>query len=141
LRFVIQRELKQTLAEPERVNTASPLEGVSIPEAEARDDYDRFPEENAFNRRWAVVVLEHALASIRQEFEAEDCQEQLERIKPYLARRVPEWQTTEITEVIDSAEVANLRDRFRNEVRRLVSETVTTPMELDTELAELFGDT
>lgn len=139
LRLLIRSELKEALAKPERVELASPLKEITVAEAEARDDCDLFPDDSAFNRRWALVVLELALERVRQEYPTPEQQLRWKQLLPYLARRVPEGHYQDISESVDSSEVFNLRDRFRDHVRRVVSETVTTPMGLDVELAELFG--
>ncbi len=139
LRLLLRTELKEALAKPERVEAAAPFEEIAVEDAEARDDYDPFPDDSAFNRRWAIVVLELALERVRSEYTTPEQHKRWEQLRPYLARRVPEGHDQDISESVDSSEVFNLRDRFRDHVRRVVSETVTTPMGLDVELAELFG--
>ncbi len=133
LRLVMRGELARILAQPESIQTALVLEGISLPDAEARDDYVPSPERRGFNDRWKVVVLEQALAALHSAYQAEGRQELFQRLRPALTRNVgadPE-----------APELERLRQRLRDEVRRLVAETVTTPTGLEAELAELFGET
>lgn len=128
----MQSELVRALTQPERIQTSFVLEGISLPDAEARDDYLPSLEPNEFNRRWKVVVLEQALAALHSTYQAEGRQEVFHRLRPSLTRRTVAEQ--------DAQEMEGLRQRLYDEVRRLVAETVTTPTGLEAELAELFGE-
>lgn len=143
LRLLIQSEL---VAVRDRAGKAGEDLGgpvnpvVDVTAAESRDDYGGSPASpHRFRDRWATVVLEEAVRSVRARARESGAENRLERLLPYLARRVPDWRKTDIAEAVDSTAVENLRDEFRSQVRRIVSDTVTTPMILEAELLDLFG--
>ncbi|MBX3734754.1 MAG: hypothetical protein KF791_19430 [Verrucomicrobiae bacterium] len=108
--------------------------------AEARDVYGGgTPVAMGFRDRWSVVVLEHALESLRREAEAAGRATEVERLLPYLARETPDWKVTDLADAVDSSEVDQLRDTFREAVRQEVGRTVTHPAGVASELNELFG--
>ena len=141
LRRLVQAELAVVLAHAggtESEGGVDPL--VDVAWAETRDDYG--PESalsDRFRQRWATVVLEIALSGLRARAVESGVQTRVEHLIPCLARRLPDWRTTDIGDAVDFSEVENLRDQFRTEVRRTVSLTVATPMSLEAELADLFG--
>lgn len=108
--------------------------------AEDRGPYGLEPHPaEVFRRRWALVVLELAWKVVGDRQQQQGDAERWKELSPYLAEPVPDWHTTDIDASVDSAAVENLRDEFREEVRRIVAETVTTPMDLEAELLDLFG--
>ena len=113
---------------------------VDLDLAETRDEYGPDPSRlSRFRDRWAIVVLEQALEAVRaRELPGTD-PARVDCLLPYLAREIPDWRETDITESVDLSEVRNLRDAFRLEVRRVVGETVTTPVILESELLALFA--
>jgi len=119
----------------------SPVPGeFDLDAAEARDSYGaRGSAAHRFRERWAIVVMEQALEAVQSRAAQAGVESQVLRLLPYLERDLPDWRQTDIGDAMDSAEVNNLRDAFRVEVRRVVGTTVTTPMALEAELAELFG--
>jgi len=143
LRLLLQAEWESVRVQAAAGPPPSPLpawEGVDLEAAEARDDYGggSFPVRR-FRDRWAVTVLEQAMEILRLRARHAGTEAQFERLRPYLAREVPDWHQTDIGVSVDSVEVDNLRDAFRTAVRRVVGATVTTPMILEAELVELFG--
>ena len=143
LRLVVQSELMavRTLAGPGVGELGGSVEAmVDIGWAESRDAYGtRNSEADAFRRRWGTVVLELALSALRARAQDADAGERVEQLLPYLSCRVPDWRITDIDAAVDSSDVDNLRDEFRAQVRRVVSDTVTTPTSLEAELVDLFG--
>lgn len=143
LRLLVQAELMavRTLAGPVVGELDGSVEAtVNIGWAEARDVYGaQARESDPFRRRWGTVVLELALSALRARAHDADAGERVEQLLPYLSRRVPDWRITDIDAAVDSSAVDNLRDEFRVQVRRVVSDTVTTPMSLEAELVDLFG--
>lgn len=108
--------------------------------AEARDVYGGgMPVAVGYRDRWSVVVLEHALESLRRQAEAAGRAAEVERLLPYLARETPDWKVTDIADAVDSSAVDQLRDEFRQAVRQEVGRTVTNPAVVPSELNELFG--
>lgn len=143
LRLLLQSELK-VVAEQVRSGVPGPAApsgfSVDLILAEERDDYGPVaPTARRFRERWATVVLERALDGVRRRAQGTPLGSRLERLIPFLATEVPDWHQTDITEAVDGSEVSNLRDDFRREVRRIVGETVTSPIVLDSELLALFS--
>lgn len=141
LRLLIRGELATVIEKPNLIDHAPLLPGVSIEAAEARDEYTTAPDPGAFDRRWAIVVQEQALRTLQQIFSEEGREAIWNQLKPYLARRASAPLATTGPESVDLASIDQLRERYRQEVRRQVAETVTTPLALDSELNELFGPT
>jgi hypothetical protein len=143
LRRVVQAELMavRTLAGPMVGELDGSVEAtVNIGWAESRDAYGTgIQESDPFRRRWGTVILELALTALRTRAQEADAGERVEPLLPYLSRRVPDWRITDIDAAVDSSDVDNLRDEFRAQVRRVVSDTVTTPTSLEAELVDLFG--
>lgn len=143
LRLLLQSELK-VVAEQVRSGVPGPVApsgfSLDLVLAEERDDYG--PDSAAprrFQERWSTVVLERALEGVRRRAQGTPLGSRMERLIPFLATEVPDWHRTDITLAIDGSEVSNLRDDFRREVRRIVGETVTTPVVMESELLALFS--
>ncbi|MFO1462049.1 MAG: hypothetical protein U1G08_21920 [Verrucomicrobiota bacterium] len=143
LRLLLQSELKLVMEQARSgVAGSGAPPGFSLDPslAEERDDYG---PANAvvrrFQERWATVVLERALKRVRQRAEGTPLGSRIETLIPFLATEVPDWRQTDIAEAVDVSEVSNLRDDFRREVRRIVGETVTTPVVLESEMLALFS--
>ncbi|HTH47247.1 MAG TPA: hypothetical protein VMB21_07030 [Candidatus Limnocylindria bacterium] len=88
---------------------------------------------DAFRRRWALVTLDSALAELRRECVEAGRLAEFEALKPGLARR----QAT--TDDVNSDDpLTAFRARFQKLTLEEVSQTVSTPAELDAEFRELF---
>lgn len=102
------------------------------------------PEE-AFDRQWALNVLELALARQEKEFAASGRQRQFAVLAPFLglANTEPDYATVEQTLGISAAAarqtVLRFRDRFRRYLREEIAETIADSDEqaIDRELEEL----
>ena len=108
---------------------------------------ERFQQERAdglapdhiYDRRWALTLLDEAMARLEREYTAAGKARELEQLKPHLtaergtipyAAIAAQLQTTE-----GAARVAlhRLRKRFRGVFRDLIAETVSAPEEIDQE--------
>ncbi|MBL9172398.1 MAG: hypothetical protein JNL10_02585 [Verrucomicrobiales bacterium] len=143
LRLLLQAELL-VVAEQVRSGVPGPAAPsgffVDLVLAEERDDYGPVaPAARRFRERWAAVVLERALEGVRRRAPFVPWGARLERLIPFLATEAPDWHQTDITVAVDASEVSNLRDDFRREVLRIVGETVTSPVILESELLGLFS--
>ena len=102
------------------------------------------PEE-AFDRQWALNVLELALARQEKEFTASGRQQQFAALAPFLGLTdtEPDYTIVEQTLGISAATarqtVLRFRDRFRRYLREEIAETIaeTDEQAIDRELAEL----
>lgn len=136
LRLLFRAELRGVLAKPALLDHSPPLPGVSVAIAEARGDY---PPGDAFDRRWAIVVQEEALRAVQASFASSSPAETWPRLRPYLAEEIPDAPWSVDGQEFLPADAYRLRQQFRQEIRRAVAETVTTPVALDSELEILFG--
>jgi RNA polymerase sigma factor (sigma-70 family) len=93
--------------------------------------------------RWASVLLERALETVRAEFSAEGKAETFEALSPFLAGEKPGISYQDVARQMGLAlsavktHIHRLRRQFANAVRREVMQTVSAPHEVDDELRQL----
>jgi RNA polymerase sigma-70 factor (ECF subfamily) len=126
------------------------VEIISLDEAQAEERYqaelvdDRTPDK-LFADRWAVVLLEAAIARLKEEFRAAGKERQFEVLKPFLSsdggQEAYEQAATTLNSSAKSVAVAvhRLRRRFRHVLRSQIADTVGTPDEVDEEYRSLFS--
>lgn len=99
--------------------------------------------ERLFERHWALAVLDAALAGLEAEFKKSGRHALFEQLQPFLQGDVSGPSYTEVAERLGTTEgtikvtVHRLRQRYRQLLRVVVSQTVDSPMEIDSELAYL----
>jgi len=100
--------------------------------------------ERAFQRQWAMTLLEQTLTALRQEFRAAGKAELFERLKEYLGGDnggVPYRQLAEelgTTEGALKVAVHRFRGRWREVLQEQIAQTVAGPEEVQDELRDLF---
>lgn len=101
--------------------------------------------EMAFQRRWAVTVLENVVSELEREYESRGKQAMFERLRGLL---VPNGETADyatIAATLGTSEGAvkvaahRIKQRYREILRRQIAETVTAPQEVDDELHALMN--
>ena len=98
--------------------------------------------EAAFEKRWALELLDHTFQRLRREQEQRGAIGEFERLKDWIVGEGRESQL-EIARGLDKSPgsikvaVHRLRRRFREILREEVAETVSSPDEIDDELAAL----
>jgi RNA polymerase sigma-70 factor (ECF subfamily) len=121
------------------------LDGIDTEEISAVDSAAHSSPEAAFERRWAIMVLERAFARVRKEFAVAGKERVFERLKPYLEEEAEagEYQAAAADLGLSSNAVAvavhRLRHRFRKAVREEIADTVAGPQELEEEMRHLFS--
>ncbi len=101
--------------------------------------------ERAFDRRWALTLLDRALARLREEFTNAGKLRQFDLLKGFLSDLAGEGDYASIagTLGLDAGGVAvavhRLRRRYRDIVRSEIAQTVSTESELDAEMDHLFA--
>lgn len=125
-----------------------PVISLNQPETESRflaEPADPSTPEKAFEKRWALTVLEHVLERLREEFTASGKTERFERLKvllwgekgsPPYARVAGELG---LSEGALKVAVHRMRERFRELLRAEVANTVSSPGEIDDELRHLIS--
>lgn len=122
---------------------------IPIEELEAEGGYPvpaapQLSPDRLFDQRWAVTILERALAQLEKEQLQAGKAASFEVLKSYLTEdpEPGEYASTatrlDITPQALAVRVHRLRQRFRELVRAEVAQTVTSPFELDQEMQHLF---
>jgi len=105
---------------------------------------DNSTPEKAFEKRWALTLLEQVLARLRDDFSASGKAEQFERLKILLWGEKGAPAYAEIAAKLGLSEgalkvaVHRLRQRYRELLREEVAHTVASPAEVDEEIRHLI---
>lgn len=122
---------------------------LSLDAVEAEHRYSLEPvthetPEKVFDRRWALTVLDRALARLREETVAVGKARHFELLNPFLSREPESGEYASIAAELGvssgsvSVSVHRLRQRYRALVRAEIAETVTDSKEIENEMRELF---
>ncbi len=119
---------------------------LDLQQAEARLAQEPSPAaspERLFERHWALAVLDAALAQLEAEFKKSGRLALFEQLQPFLQGDGSGPSYIEVAQRLGTTEgtikvtVHRLRQRYRQLLRTVVSQTVDSPLEIDTELAYL----
>ena len=119
---------------------AEEAEGRFIQEPASQDS-----AEKAFERRWALALLERALACLREEFTAAGKLPQFDLLKGFLSDVAGEGEYAALAGPLGleasgvAMAVHRLRLRYREIVRAEIAQTVATEAELNAEMRHLFA--
>ncbi len=119
---------------------AEEAEGRLLHEAAANDS-----PEKAFDRRWALTLLDRALAQLREEFSEADKFPQFDAFKGFLSDVAGEGEYPALAARLGmetgavAVAVHRLRQRYREMVRAEIAQTVTNEAELKDEMRHLFA--
>jgi len=109
------------------------------------DPPDRSPTpERLFERRWALTVLENAMAQLREESLGSDEGRRFDRLKGYLTDDGPASPYADVAAELGISEAAvkvavhRLRQRFGQALRAVVARTVSNPGDIDDEIRSLL---
>jgi RNA polymerase sigma-70 factor (ECF subfamily) len=125
-----------------------PLMSLDQRETETRflaEPADLSTPEKAFEKRWALTLLEQVLEQLRREFAASGQAERFERMKVLLwgEKDAPPYVGVAaelgLTEGALKVAVHRLRQRYRELLRAEVAHTVAQPEEVDDELRHLIA--
>ena len=103
------------------------------------------PPDRAFDRRWALTVMEQGLTALETEYAKRGAQGQFELLKPFLTSRTDAGGYESLAEQLGTTAnsvavaVKRLRTRFRERVRQVVQETVGSEENLEEEMAYLLA--
>ncbi len=106
---------------------------------------DEMTAERAFERRWALTVLDRVLGQLRAEYIANGRGDAFDRIKETITYRDVAGRHREIaadlamTEGAVKVAVHRMRRRYRELLMQEVSQTVSAAGEIDNEVNELFN--
>lgn len=109
-----------------------------------REPVDGWTPEKLFDRRWALSLLEQALAELQKEYENSGKQRTFEALKVFLTAdsSPPSYAVVAeqmgLTQTAVKVAIYRLRDKYRLTVRRVVAETLDEDQRLDDEIDELM---
>ena len=105
---------------------------------------DKETPQTLFERRWALTVIERALAEVRREWETASRAAEFEALKSCLLGGTPAGGYATVAKDISSTEgavrvaVHRLRRKFQKRLREEIAETVADPSEVDDEIRYLL---
>jgi DNA-directed RNA polymerase specialized sigma24 family protein len=114
----------------------------------AEECYSREPAASAsaeqlYDRRWALDLLDRGLARLQAEFNEAGKAAQFAALRFSLTgEKIPLAEVAArlgMSEGAVKVAIHRLRERYRNLIRDEITETVTSPEDVDAELAELFA--
>jgi RNA polymerase sigma factor (sigma-70 family) len=123
---------------------------VSIDETEAEHRYLQVPSQNlapekVFDRRWALTVLDEALARLRQEHRTSGKAELFAHLSAFLSSEGSKVDYDALAPKLGMSATAvavavhRLRQRYRECIRLELAQTVASPEDLDEEMNYLFS--
>ena len=101
--------------------------------------------ERVFDRRWALTMLEQALAALKTECEAEGKSALFEALRPSLTADAQDESYQAVADRLGSTQGAvkiaahRLRRRYREVLREQIAQTVRRPEDIDDEIRDLFA--
>ncbi len=124
--------------------TPLPIDFGDAEDRYTHEPADRLTPERVFERRWALTVLETALAAMEEECAASGKRRLFDALKVYLAaeQNAPPYAATAahlgMQEGAIKVAVYRLRQRFARLVRQEVTRTIGDPAEAGDEIRALF---
>jgi len=105
---------------------------------------EKMTPEDIFEHRWAVTVLDRAMARVEREASFTGGEEQFRCLKPYLTGDLPQLPYQQVAATLGMSEgavkvaVHRLRKRFGRYLRLEIAETVVDPADVDAEVRHLL---
>jgi RNA polymerase sigma-70 factor (ECF subfamily) len=123
---------------------------ISLDERTAEERYSLEPAttvspEDAFEKRWAITLLEQALERVRAEFVANGKGELFEHLKTFLAEGTGSGESKSVAAQLGmtpngvAVAVHRLRKTYREAVRAEIAQTVASPDQIEDEMRHLFA--
>src|SRR5262249_37785722 len=121
---------------------------ISLDEQQPEERYhlepcDEQTPERAFQRRWALTLLELALRRLREEFQLAGKETQFDQLKMFFTGDKIEGSYAEaaarlgMTEAAAKMTVTRMRQRYRALLRAEIANTLDDPSQVDAEMREL----
>lgn len=125
--------------------TFVPLDAMSTETRYRMEPADNLSPDKAFERQWALTVLDQVLARLRVEFVDAGKEALFEALKPFLIGDGKSDSQAEVGKRCGMSEAAikvtvhRLRRRYRELLREEIAQTVASPEEIDEEMRALFA--
>jgi RNA polymerase sigma-70 factor (ECF subfamily) len=111
--------------------------GLEIPDAST------LPPDAAFDKQWALTLLGHALTALEQQFTAEGKAVLFGILKPWLTGEAgPQAAAAAalgLSETAVKVSIHRLRQRFRQQLRSELAQTLDSPAMVEEEMGHLFA--
>lgn len=120
-----------------------PLDELDPEERYHLEPRDEATPETAFQRRWALTLLDLVLSRLREEFHLAGKERLFDGLKAFITGDNPEVSYAEAARILGMTEAAakmtvtRMRQRYRTILRAEIANTVDDPKEVDAELREL----
>ena len=125
------------------------LHALPLPLDAAETRYSREPADNrtpeqAFEKQWALTLLEEVLQHLRGEYDRDGKGVLFDKLKPCLIGSRETQPYALLAAELDMSEgavkvaVCRLRERYRERLKAEIARTVAGPSEVDSELRHLF---
>ncbi len=117
-----------------------PLDAEGAEERYLADPAPTLPADHLYEKRWALTLLDQALARLRAEYEADGRGADFSRLKEFLTAERGAIPYAEIARALGASEgaarvaVHRLRKRFREVFRTTVADTVSSAEDVDAEV-------
>ena len=145
----VKRHVMTADRDGRRIKRGGGKEVYSLDADEADRKFSREPcneetPETFFDKRWATKVIETAIATIRQGYEAKGKIEQFQAALPFLSPYSGEGEHERIAQSLGikvnafRTIIYRLRQRYSEALRGLVGDTLTDKSKIDEELQHLF---
>jgi RNA polymerase sigma factor (sigma-70 family) len=121
------------------------LDDAAAEECYLREAIEPASPEKLFDRRWAALLIEATLATLKQEYAKENKSELFAKLEPGLIGDLnPGWligvaQGLGMSEVSLRVALHRLRRRFGELLRREIAQTVASAKDVDDEIRQLFS--
>ena len=122
-----------------------PLDAATAEKRYQLEPVDTASPDRLYERRWAMTLLDAALAALREEMARDGQRERFEALQPCLVGGEAELPYAELAEKFALTEssvksiVRRLRLRYREVLRAEVARTLANPAEVDAELKHLLA--
>jgi RNA polymerase sigma factor (sigma-70 family) len=152
LRFFLMASLRNFLANDHDRSMARKRGGglrpITFDEGEAESRYSRdahsgWEPERAFDRQWALAVLERTIDRLRSRYARADKAKDFELLSPFLTDAGPDRSYREVAAALGTTEtgvktaVHRMRRRYARALREEIATTVDDPAEIELELRHL----
>lgn len=120
---------------------------LNFREGESRyqnEPVDGWNPERLFDRRWAITIIQSALAQLATTYEQTGKKRLFDGLKVFLGAGGEPPKYHEVAEQLDLSETAvkvaihRLRERYRDTIRQLVADTMAPDGDLDAEINDLM---
>jgi RNA polymerase sigma-70 factor (ECF subfamily) len=121
-----------------------PIDGHAADSRYQTEPADVQTPEKAFERRWALTLLDRVLTRLRAEFQGTEKSRLFERLKTFLVKErtnggyAAAAENLGMTEGAVKVAVHRLRQRYRELLREEIGQTVNDPGQVDEEIRDLF---